>query len=55
MMIESLSAFKLSSSWQVSTTNKKMGADGAGRESRYSIVVLFECSSGGICSAEMSL
>lgn len=55
MMIESLSAFRLSSSWQVSTTKRKMGGEGAGRGSRYSMVVLLGCNSGGICSAEMSL
>jgi hypothetical protein len=55
MMIESFRAFRLSSSWQVSTTNKKIGGAGAGRGRRYSIVVLLGCSSGGICSAEMSL
>lgn len=54
-MIESLSACKLSSSWQVSTTNRKIGGDGAGRASWYSMVVLFGCSSGGIWSWEMSL
>jgi len=54
-MIESLRAFKLSSSWQVSTTNRKMGGDGAGRASRYSIVVLVGSNSGGTASAEMSL
>lgn len=55
MMIESLSAFRLSSSWHVSTTNKKIGGAGAGRGRRYSMVVLPGWSSGGICSAEMSL
>ena len=55
MMIESLSAFKLSSSWHVSTTNRKMGGFSTGRGSRYSIVVLLACSSGGICCSEMSL
>lgn len=54
-MMESLSAFKLSSSWQVSTTNRKIGGEGAGLASRYSIVVLFGWSSGGIASCEMSL
>jgi len=55
MMMESLRAFKLSSSWQVSTTNKKIGGEGAGRASLYSMVVLLGCSSGGIVSWEMSL
>lgn len=35
----SFSAERLSSSWQVSTTNRKTGGLGAGRESRYSMVV----------------
>lgn len=52
---ESFSAFKLSSSWHVSTTYTKIGGDGAGRASRYSIVVLCGCSSGGIASCDMSL
>ena len=52
---ESFSAFKLSSSWQVSTRYTNMGGDGAGRASRYSIVVLDGCSSGGMASEVMSL
>lgn len=55
MMIESLSAFRLSSSWHVSTQKRKMGGFGAGLGRRYSMVVLLGCSSGGIWSAEMSL
>jgi hypothetical protein len=55
MTRDSLSALKLSSSWQVSTTYKKMGALGAGRESLYSIVVFDGCNSGGIAFAVMSL
>jgi hypothetical protein len=39
MMIESFNAFKLSSSWQVSTTNRKIGGEGAGLASLYSMVV----------------
>jgi hypothetical protein len=52
---DSLREFKLSSSWQVSTTYRKMGGLGAGRESLYSIVVLDGCNSGGIAFAVMSL
>lgn len=37
---ESFKAFKLSSSWQVSTTYTKIGGAGAGRANWYSIVVL---------------
>lgn len=37
---ESFRAFKLSSSWQVSTTYTKIGGAGAGRANWYSIVVL---------------
>lgn len=55
MMIESFSAFKLSSSWHVSTTKRKIGGDGAGRARRYSIVVFATWSSGGMASGEMSL
>jgi len=55
MIIESFSAFRLSSSWQVSTTKTNIGGDGAGRASRYSMVVLFGWSSGGIASWEISL
>jgi hypothetical protein len=39
MMIESFNAFKLSSSWQVSTTNRNIGGEGAGLASLYSMVV----------------
>ena len=52
---DSFKAFKLSSSWHVSTTYKKIGGEGAGRESLYSIVVLCGCSSGGIASCVISL
>lgn len=52
---DSFKADKLSSSWQVSTTYRKIGGLGAGRESRYSMVVLAGCSSGGIALAVMSL
>jgi hypothetical protein len=52
---DSFRAFKLSSSWQVSTTYKKIGGLGAGRESLYSIVVLDGCNSGGIALAVISL
>ena len=55
MTRDSLRAFKLSSSWQVSTTYRKIGGLGAGRESLYSIVVLDGCNSGGIAFAVMSL
>jgi hypothetical protein len=55
MMIESFNAFKLSSSWHVSITNRKIGGALAGLGRRYSMVVLLGCSSGGICSAEISL
>lgn len=52
---DSVSDFKLSASWHVSTTKRKIGGAGAGRARRYSTVVLLPCSSGGICSAEISL
>ena len=52
---DSLSAAKLSSSWHVSTTYKKMGGLGAGLESLYSIVVFEGCSSGGIAFGVISL
>ena len=52
---DSFNADRLSSSWQVSTTYKKIGALGAGRESLYSIVVFDGCNSGGIAFAVMSL
>ena len=55
MTRDSLRALKLSSSWQVSTTYRKIGGLGAGRESRYSIVVFEGCSSGGMALAVMSL
>lgn len=55
MTRDSFSADKLSSSWQVSTTYKKIGGLGAGLESRYSIVVFDGCSSGGIAFAVISL
>ena len=55
MMMLSLSALSESSSWQVSTTNRKMGGVGAGRASLYSIVVLPGCSSGGMAFSLMSL
>lgn len=55
MMIESLRAFRLSSSWHVSTTKRKMGGVSTGWGRRYSMVVLAACSSGGICCSEMSL
>ena len=40
MTKDSFSVFKLSSSWQVSTTYTKIGGAEAGRASWYSIVVL---------------
>lgn len=52
---DSFNADKLSSSWQVSTTYRKMGGLGAGLDSLYSIVVFEGCSSGGIALAVMSL
>lgn len=52
---DSFSAARLSSSWQVSTTYRKMGGAGAGLDSRYSMVVFELCSSGGIAFAVMSL
>jgi hypothetical protein len=55
MTSEAFKACKLSSSWHVSTTKQKIGGAGAGRASRYSIVVFEGCSSGGICCSEMSL
>lgn len=39
IIIESLRACSESASWQVSTTKRKMGGEGAGRASLYSIVV----------------
>lgn len=54
-MSDSFRAERLSSSWHVSTTYKKIGGLGAGRESLYSIVVLDGCSSGGIALGVMSL
>ena len=50
-----LSAFKSSSSRQVSTTNKKIGGTCAGRASVYSIVVYFGKSSAGRLVFEISL
>ena len=55
MTRDSFNADKLSSSWQVSTTYRKIGGLGAGLESLYSIVVLAGCNSGGIAVAVMSL
>jgi hypothetical protein len=55
MIMESFNAFIPSPSRQVSRTKRKIGGDGAGRASRYSIVVLVGRSSGGTASAEMSL
>jgi len=55
MTRDSLSADRLSSSWHVSTTYKKIGGLGAGRDILYSIVVLDGCSSGGIALAVISL
>jgi hypothetical protein len=55
MTSDSFSAFKLSSSWQVSTTYRKMGGLGAGRDNLYSIVVFEGWSSGGIAFAVISL
>jgi hypothetical protein len=52
---ESFSADRLSSSWQVSTTYRKIGGLGAGRDNRYSMVVFDGCSSGGIAFAVISL
>ena len=54
-MMESFNAFRLSSSWHVSTTKRKIGGDGAGRASLYSMVVLLGWSSGGMTSGVMSL
>ena len=55
MTRDSLRAAKLSSSWHISTTYRKIGGLGAGRESLYSMVVLFGWSSGGIALGVMSL
>lgn len=55
MMRESLTACRLSSSWQVSTTKTKIGGAGAGRANWYSIVVLWGWSSGGIVFSVISL
>lgn len=52
---DSFNAVKLSSSWQVSTTYRKIGGLGAGLESLYSMVVLLGCNSGGIAVAVISL
>lgn len=52
---DSFKAARLSSSWHVSTTYRKMGGAGAGRDRRYSIVVFELWSSGGIAFAVMSL
>jgi hypothetical protein len=52
---DSLSADKLSSSWQVSTTYRNIGGLGAGLDSLYSIVVFEGCNSGGMALAVMSL
>lgn len=54
-MIASRSALRSSSSRHVSTTKRKMGGVGAGRESVYSIVVYFGKSSAGRFVFEMSL
>lgn len=54
-MRDSLRAAKLSSSWHVSTTYRKMGGLGAGRDSLYSMVVLEGWSSGGMAFWVMSL
>ena len=55
MTRDSLSEFRLSSSWHVSTTYRKIGGLGAGRESLYSIVVFDGCNSGGMAFAVISL
>lgn len=55
MTRESRNAFKLSSSWQVSTRYTNIGGAGAGRASWYSIVVLDGCNSGGMAVSEISL
>jgi hypothetical protein len=52
---DSFRAARLSSSWQVSTTYKKIGGLGAGRDNLYSMVVLEGCSSGGIALVLISL
>ena len=39
LIIEPLSAWRESTSWQVSTTKRNIGGEGAGRASLYSIVV----------------
>lgn len=41
--------------YQVSTTKRNIGGEGAGLASLYSMVVLDGCSSGGTASALMSL
>jgi hypothetical protein len=55
MINESFSAFKESSSWHVSTTNKKIGGAGAGRASLYSIVEYPGESSSGHAFGPISL
>jgi hypothetical protein len=55
MMIESFSAFRLSSSWHVSTTNRNIGGFGAGWGRRYSMVVPLGWYSGGTWPSAMPL
>jgi hypothetical protein len=55
MIKESFKAFKESSSWHVSTTNKKIGGAGAGRASLYSIVEYPGDSSSGHAFGPISL
>lgn len=52
---DSFKEARLSTSWHISTTYRKIGGAGAGRDRRYSIVVLAGCSSGGMAFAVMSL
>lgn len=52
---DSFKEARLSASWHMSTTYRKIGGAGAGRERRYSMVVFAGCSSGGIALAVMSL
>ena len=52
MIIESFNAWSESAAKHVSTTKRKIGGEGAGRASLYSIVVAEGCSSGGIVSCE---
>ena len=55
MINESFNALRLSSSWQVSTRYRKIGGEGAGLASLYSIVVLSGWSSGGTVFRLISL